>query len=123
LADNRLSLIVSFTGNDKLSGAIRNLIGLGRNGDQALKGMFKQANILKKEMANLDSRSARPQTTSPLIDQQKDLAAQLEKVNAQIDRQKALNAFHADTAGSVARRGLRTPAPTMCWAGPPWPPR
>jgi hypothetical protein len=56
LADNRLSLIVSFTGNDKLSGAIRNLIGLGRNGDQALKGMFKQANNLKKEMANLDKQ-------------------------------------------------------------------
>jgi membrane protease subunit (stomatin/prohibitin family) len=41
LADNKLSLIVSFTGNDKLSGAIKTLIGLGKSGDQALKGMFK----------------------------------------------------------------------------------
>ncbi|GMM59899.1 phage tail tape measure protein [Novosphingobium pituita] len=105
MADNRLSLIVSFTGNDKLSGAIRNLIGLGRNGDQALKGMFKQANNLKKEMANLDKQIGKTSgNVSPLIDQQKDLAAQLEKVNAQIDRQKALNAFHADT-NRIGQRG------------------
>jgi peptidoglycan hydrolase CwlO-like protein len=125
LADNRLSLIVSFTGNDKLSGAIRNLIGLGRNGDQALKGMFKQANNLKKEMANLDKQIGKTtDNVAPLIDQQKDLAAQLEKVNAQIDRQKALNAFHADT-NRIDQRGAAcaVPAPTMCWAGPPWPPR
>ncbi len=105
MADNRLSLIVSFTGNDKLSGAIRNLIGLGRNGDQALKGMFKQANNLKKEMANLDKQIGKTtDNVAPLIDQQKDLAAQLEKVNAQIDRQKALNAFHADT-NRIDQRG------------------
>jgi hypothetical protein len=55
LAGNKLSLIVSFVGNDKLSGPLKTLIGLG-NGDQALKGMFRQARSLKKEMADLDKQ-------------------------------------------------------------------
>jgi phage shock protein A len=67
--------------------------------------MFKQANNLKKEMANLDKQIGKTtDNVAPLIDQQKDLAAQLEKVNAQIDRQKALNAFHADT-NRIDQRG------------------
>jgi anaerobic glycerol-3-phosphate dehydrogenase len=49
----------------------------------------------------------------PLIDQQKDLAAQLEKVNAQIDRQKALNAFMPIPTGSTsAARASSAAAPT-----------
>jgi hypothetical protein len=56
LAGNKLSLIVSFVGNDKLSGPLKTLIGLGKSGDQALKGMFGQARSLKKEMADLDKQ-------------------------------------------------------------------
>jgi len=105
VADNKLSLIVSFVGNDKLSGALRNLIGLGKSGDQALKGMFGQARQLKQEMKDLDAQIAKgADKTGELTAKQRDLAAQLERVNAQIDRQKAINSFNANTA-RIGRRG------------------
>jgi hypothetical protein len=76
--------------------------------------MFKQANNLKKEMANLDKQIGKTtDNVAPLIDQQKDLAAQLEKVNAQIDRQKALNAFMPIPTGSTSAARPCAAAPTM----------
>ena len=105
MASNKLSLIVSFVGNDKLSGALKNLIGLGRNGDQALKGMFRQARDLKKEMKDLDAQIAKgADNTGDLTARQRDLAAQLERVNTQIDRQKAINTFNANT-NRIGQRG------------------
>ena len=105
MASNKLSLIVSFVGNDKLSGALKNLIGLGRNGDQALKGMFRQARDLKKEMKDLDAQIAKgADNTGDLTSRQRDLAAQLERVNTQIDRQKAINTFNANT-NRIGQRG------------------
>jgi len=98
VANNKLSLIVSFIGQDKLSGALKNLVGLGKSGDRALKGMFGQARQLKKEMKDLDAQIAKgADNTGELTARQRDLAAQLDKVNAHIDRQKRLN-----TAGSQA---------------------
>lgn len=105
MADNKLSLIVSFVGNDKLSGPLKNLIGLGKNGKQALDGMFRELRNVKKEMKDLDAQIAKgADNTGELTAKQRDLAAQLERVNAQIDRQKALNAFKSDTA-RIGRRG------------------
>jgi TP901 family phage tail tape measure protein len=105
VASNKLSLIVSFVGNDKLSGALKNLIGLGRSGDQALKGMFRQARDLKKEMKDLDAQIAKgADNTGDLTARQRDLAAQLERVNTQIDRQKAINTFNANT-NRIGQRG------------------
>jgi hypothetical protein len=123
LADNRLSLIVSFTGNDKLSGAIRNLIGLGATAIRRSRACsVRPASSRRRWPISTADRQDHGQYRRP-DDQPKDLAAQLEKVNAQIDRQKALNAFHADTAASVARRGPEECRHRQCWAGPPWPPR
>jgi hypothetical protein len=122
VADNRLSLIVSFTGNDKLSGAIKNLIGLGKAAIRPSRACSAGGN-LKKEMANLDKQIAKTTGNTPLIDQPADLAAQLEKVNAQIDRQKALNAFHADTAGSASAARPESAGTDNVLGGAPWPPR
>lgn len=105
MADNKLSLIVSFIGQDKLSGALRNIIGLGKTGDQALKGLFQEARGLKNEMKSLDSEIEKAAgNVTPLIDRQRELAEQLARVNGQIDRQKRLNAFDADTR-RIAQRG------------------
>lgn len=104
MADNKLSLIVSFIGQDKLSGALKNIIGLGRNGDQALRGMFREAKNLKGEMRSLDAEIAKGSgNVTVLVDKQKALADALDKVNRQIDRQKGANAFAADTRRIGAR--------------------
>lgn len=105
MSDNKLSLIVQFTGQDNLSGALRNIIGLGKTGDRALKGMFGQARELKGQMNDVAMAIGKGTgNVSALIDKERELAAQLVNVNAQIDRQKRLNAFNADTA-KIARRG------------------
>jgi TP901 family phage tail tape measure protein len=105
MADNKLSLIVQFLGQDNLSGALRNIIGLGRTGDQALKGMFRQARDLKGEMKGVAAEIAKGTgNVTSLIEKERQLAAELAKVNTQIDRQKRLNAFSADTA-RIDRRG------------------
>jgi hypothetical protein len=58
LADNRLSLIVSFTGNDKLSGAIRNLIGLGAVATGRSR-YVRSGPHPQKEMADLNQQIAK----------------------------------------------------------------
>ncbi|PTR08911.1 MULTISPECIES: phage tail tape measure protein [unclassified Novosphingobium] len=105
MANNKLSLIVSFTGNDKLSGPLKNLIGLGKNGKQALDGMFRELRNVKKEMQELDKEIAKGTgNTEELTAKQRNLASQLERVNAQIDRQKAINTFNANT-NRIGQRG------------------
>lgn len=105
MADNKLSLIVSFIGQDKLSGALRNIIGLGKSGDQALKGMFVQARDLKKQMKEVAREIGKGAgNVTALIDKERELAGALAKVNDQIDRQKRSNNFSADTR-RIAGRG------------------
>jgi hypothetical protein len=124
LAGNKLSLIVSFVGNDKLSGPLKTLIGLGKSGEQELKGMFGQARSLKKEMADLDKQIAKATDNTTIWPTGRGSGRPAGKVNAQIDRQKALNVFRATPPASAsAARTSRAAAPTTSWAPLPWPPR
>ncbi|WP_408586572.1 phage tail tape measure protein [Novosphingobium sp.] len=105
MADNKLSLIVSFIGQDKLSGALKNIIGLGKSGDQALRGMMRQARDLKGQMRDLDAEIAGGAgNTDQLAARQRELAGALAKVNGQIERQKRVNSFDANT-NRIAARG------------------
>lgn len=104
MADNKLSLIVSFIGQDRLSGALRNIIGLGRSGSQALRPMFAEAKKLKGEIAGLDRELEKATgNITPLIERQRALADALARVNAQIDRQKRIGAIDAESARIAAR--------------------
>ena len=50
---NKLLLAVNFVGNDKLSGSIKNIIGLGKSGGRALKDMKGEARKLDRELAGV----------------------------------------------------------------------
>ncbi|WP_298165380.1 phage tail tape measure protein [Novosphingobium sp.] len=105
MADNKLSLIVSFVGQDKLSGALRSIIGLGRTGTQALRPMFAEAKKLKGEMAELDREIAKATgNVTPLINRQRALADAMARVNTQIERQKRINVIDNESA-RIASRG------------------
>ncbi len=105
MSDNKLALIVSFVGQDKLSGALRSIIGLGKSGTQALRPMFAEARKLKTEMAGLDREIAHAAgNVTPLIERQKALADAMARVNAQIDRQKRFNAIDGESS-RIASRG------------------
>lgn len=106
MSDNKLSLVVQFLGQDKLSGALRNIIGLGKSGDQALRGLNRQARDIKGEMRGVAAEIARGTgNLTALIDKERELARELDKVNDQIERQKRLNSFQADTNRMAAKGG------------------
>jgi len=105
MSDSKLSLVVQFLGQDKLSGALRNIIGLGKSGDQALRGLTRQARDLKGQMKDASAAIAKGSgNVDELAAKERKLAAELARVNGQIERQKKLNAFQADT-GRIAARG------------------
>ncbi len=87
---NKLSLLVSFIGADKLSGSIRNITGASKKGSIALKAMGDESRRLKRELADV-SRQMQSATgnVTALINRERDLARQLEFSNRQIEQQKA----------------------------------
>lgn len=107
---NKLSLLVNFVGVDRMSGALRNIVGLGRNGSQSLRALNGEARRLQREMRDVgrDMRTASGNVTR-LIERERELERALAGVNRQIDRQKRLAAIDADRA-AMQRRGedLRT---------------
>jgi TP901 family phage tail tape measure protein len=86
---NKLSLLVSFIGADKLSGSIRNITGASKKGSIALKAMGDESRRLKRELADVGRQlqSATGNVTG-LMNRERDLARQLEFSNRQIEQQK-----------------------------------
>ncbi|WP_439571190.1 phage tail tape measure protein [Sphingomonas sp.] len=101
---NKLALMVNFIGIDKMSGALRNIVGLGRNGSQSLRALNGEARRLQREMrdAGKELKSATGNVTN-LIEKERELARALADVNRQIDRQKRLSAIDADTSAMKQR--------------------
>ena len=101
---NKLSLLVNFIGVDKMSGALRNIVGLGRNGSQSLRALNGEARRLQREMKDVgrELKGASGNVTQ-LIDRERALERALAGVNRQMDRQRKLAAINADTKAIQAR--------------------
>lgn len=89
MSDNKLNLLVKFTGIDKLSGGIRNIIGASRSGSQSIRTLQDRARDLKREIKQVgrDMQGASG-NVSALVDRQNELERQLAETNGQLDRQK-----------------------------------
>lgn len=89
MSDNKLNLLVRFTGIDKLSGGIRNIVGASRSGNQSIRALQDRARELKKELKAVgrDMQGASG-NVSELVDRQSELERQLADVNGELDRQK-----------------------------------
>jgi hypothetical protein len=89
VSDNKLNLLVKFTGIDKLSGGIRNIIGASRSGSQSIRTLQDRARDLKREIKQVgrDMQGASG-NVSALVDRQSELERQLAETNGQLDRQK-----------------------------------
>ena len=87
---NKLSLLVSFIGADKLSGAIRNITSTSKKGSVALKAMGDESRRLKRELGDVgrELQSATGNVTG-LINRERDLARQLDFANRKMAEQKA----------------------------------
>lgn len=89
MSDNKLNLLVRFTGIDKLSGGIRNIVGASRSGNQSIRALQDRARELKRELKSVGSDlQGASGNVSALVDRQNELERQLAETNGQLDRQK-----------------------------------
>lgn len=102
---NKLSLLINFIGVDKMSGALRNIVGLSRQGSTSIKALTGEQRRLENQL-----KATRRQIEQGIgnlteaIDRERALERSIEGVNNQLQRQRRLAAVNADVAG-MARRG------------------
>lgn len=88
--NNKLALIVQFSGIDNLSGSLRNIIGLGRTGSGALRTLQADANRLKREMREVGQAiSSSSGNVTQLINRERALAGEIAKTTRLINERKA----------------------------------
>jgi len=101
---NKLSLMVNFVGVDKMSGALKNIVGLGKKGSQSLRSLTGEARRLQGEIRDYDRLMARTSgNVNALWDGQKRKMQELEQVQSRIARQQRLMAIEADKQAMLNR--------------------
>lgn len=104
MSDARLNLVVQFSPLDKLSGALKNIIGLGKTGDQALRGMKREARDLNAQLKEAQAATAKGVgNITHLVAKERELEAAIAKTNQQIERQKRLNTIDGKVGRMQAR--------------------
>lgn len=104
MSDRKLSLLVNFVGVDKMSGALKNIVGLGRKGSQSLNALRGEGRRLESQLKAVRKELAGSSgNVTALIDRERQLERQIEETNAALDRRKRLNAIEADRAAMAAR--------------------
>lgn len=86
---SKLALIVNFLGNDKMSGAVRNIVRDAKEGTRGLKGMAREAAGLERELAGVQRELAKGSgNVTDLINRERTLERQLERTNAAMASQR-----------------------------------
>lgn len=87
--DNKLLLAVTFNGIDKLTGPIRNIIGAGKTGAMALKGMRTEARDLAQQLKDVRRQiEGGSGNLTQLINRERELARASANANMELARQK-----------------------------------
>jgi TP901 family phage tail tape measure protein len=102
---NKLTLMVNFLGGDKLSGAIRNIIGTGKTARQVLKDMAREATGLERELGKVRREIAGASgNITDLVSRERALERQIEQTNAEMARRRRLMEIDAN-ADQIRARG------------------
>jgi len=119
MSDSKLNLIVQFSALDKLSGALKSIVGLGRTGDQAMRLLRKDSKLLKGELADVRQELSKATgNVSGLLDKERQLEAAIAGVNRQMERQKALNKIDGDVMKMRSRASqLKDSGSSNVWGG------
>jgi TP901 family phage tail tape measure protein len=92
--DRKLALTILFQGNDKLSGALKSIVGLGEKGTTALARLRREARSLDGQLSGVRKEIAGASgNISALINRERELEAAVAQVNRQVERQKKLLAI------------------------------
>lgn len=101
---NKLSLLVNFVGVDKMSGALRNIIGLGRKGSRSLNELRGSGQKLGRQLRDVQKeiRGASGNITG-LVERERQLERAIESTNRDIAERKRLYKAEGDYRRSMAR--------------------
>ena len=103
--NNKLSLLVNFIGVDKMSGALKNIVGLGGKGSKSLRALTGDARKLTRDLQSVQREIAKGSgNVTDLVERERDLERQLAATNQQLQRQRRLAAIDADRQ-AMQRRG------------------
>lgn len=103
--NNKLSLLVNFIGVDKMSGALKNIVGLGGKGSKSLRALTGDARKLTRDLQSVQREIAKGSgNVTQLVERERDLERQLAATNNQMQRQRRLAAIDADKQ-AMQRRG------------------
>lgn len=101
---NKLSLIVNFVGIDKMSGALRNIVGLGKKGSSSLNALRGEGRKLEQQLKKVRSELAGASgNITALAAREQELERAIMGVNRQMERQQRLAAIDSRTAAMRAR--------------------
>lgn len=99
-----LRLIVNFATSDRLSGPLKNIVGLGKSGSQSLAEMKRESRDLGRELRDVQGELKRSSgNVTHLIDRERDLARQIATTNDRMEQQSRLNEITARTSAFQQR--------------------
>lgn len=88
MADNKLNLLVKFTGIDKLSGGLRNIVGASKASTQSLRTMRQEVRENEKELKRVRELLKGGSTSMGLVLAEQSLSRAIAETNQKIDSQK-----------------------------------
>ncbi|WP_137681161.1 phage tail tape measure protein [Aurantiacibacter suaedae] len=105
MSSQNLRLLVSFASSDRLSGSLKNIVGLGQSGSEKLSAMKREARQLDKELRDVRAETSRATgNVTALMNRERDLARQIEHTNDRMERQTRLPEINA-RADAMRSRG------------------
>lgn len=102
--NNKLSLLVNFTGAGNLAGYVKNIVGLGGKGSKSLRALSGESRKLSRDLQSVQREIAKGAgNVTDLVNRERDLERQLAATNQQLQRQQRLSAIDADRAAMQQR--------------------
>lgn len=103
MSGGMLKLVVSFAAVDKLSGALRGIVGLAQSGGERLAGMKREARDLDKELRGVNKELAKAGgNDAALLARKQELEQSLARTNAAMEKQVRLLKIQAGVEKSRA---------------------
>jgi len=103
--NKNLRLLVSFATSDRLSGPLKNIVGLGAKGSEKLAAMKREARDMGRELRDVQGELKRSTgNVTQLIQRERDLASRIARTNDEMERQARLNRINA-RVDAIKQRG------------------
>ncbi|HZV57732.1 MAG TPA: phage tail tape measure protein [Sphingobium sp.] len=104
MSDKALRLIVSFATNDKLTGPLKNIVGLAQSGRERFAGMKREVRDLERELKGVQREMGTAGAdVGQLAAREAELQQQLARANAEMEKQERLLKRLASADQMIAR--------------------